>query len=254
MHPDFFDNRSKIIKDDLIAHVQAGDKMSVAASVFSMYAYRELREQLNNLDEFRFIYTSLAFLNERGKKEQREFYIPRLDRERGVGGTEALCAVAAIKEAACGIPAADGIDEISVLRVDLKTDAVPERALAAIAQAVPRKLLMVCCHEGRAHLAAMRHGLQVGVQWVPEDQLHITLSGASLAEVWEGLCAQVLFDDASVEDVDARLAKEKRIQELEAQAAQLKRKYAKEVQPSKRNAAFKAYKQAKAELSLLKGE
>ena len=88
MTPDFFDNRSKILKDDLVAHVQAGDKMSVAASVFSMYAYRELREQLNNLDEFRFIYTSPAFLSERGKKEQREFYIPRLDRERGVGGTD----------------------------------------------------------------------------------------------------------------------------------------------------------------------
>ena len=41
MTPDFFDNRSKILKDDLVAHVQAGDKMSVAASVFSMYAYRE---------------------------------------------------------------------------------------------------------------------------------------------------------------------------------------------------------------------
>lgn len=44
MIPDFFDNRSKILKDDLVAHVKAGDKMSVAASVFSMYAYRELRE------------------------------------------------------------------------------------------------------------------------------------------------------------------------------------------------------------------
>lgn len=171
-----------------------------------------------------------------------------------VSGIESLCVVAAIKEATCGIPAADGIDEISVLRVDLKTGEVPERALASITQAVPRKLLMACCHEGSARLAAMRHGLRVGAQWVPEDKLHVTLSGASLAEVWEGLCAQVLFDDASVEDVDARLAKEKRIQELEAQAAQLKRKYAKEVQPSKRNAAFKAYKQAKAELSALKGE
>ena len=68
------------------------------------------------------------------------------------------------------------------------------------------------------------------------------------------LACRGVGDDASVEDVDARLAKEKRIQELEAQAAQLKRKYAKEVQPSKRNAAFKAYKQAKAELSLPKGE
>ena len=48
--------------------------------------------------------------------------------------------------------------------------------------------------------------------------------------------------------------KEKRISELEAQAAKLERKYAKEVQPAKRNVAFKAYKQAKAELSALKGE
>ena len=171
-----------------------------------------------------------------------------------IHGIEGLCVVAAIKESTCGIPAADGIEEVSVLRVELKSGEVPERALAAITQAVPRKLLMVCCYEGRARLAAMRHGLQVGAQWAPEDQLHIALSGSSLAEMWEGLCAQVLFDDASVEDVDARLATEKRIQELEAQTAQLKRRYAKEVQPSKRNAAYKAYKQAKAELSLLKGE
>lgn len=171
-----------------------------------------------------------------------------------VSGIESLRVVAAIKEATCGIPAADGIEEVSVLRVDLKTAEVPERALAAIAGAVPRKLLMVCCHEGNARLAAMRHGLQVGAQWVPEVQLHIALSGTSLAEVWEGLCAQVLFDDVSVCDVDARMAQEKRITELEAQVAQLKRKYAKEVQPSKRNAAYKAYKQAKAELFALKGE
>lgn len=171
-----------------------------------------------------------------------------------VHGVESLCVVAAIKESACGIPAADGIDEISVLRVDLKTGEVPERALAAIAGAVPRKLLMVCCHEGLAQLAVVRHGLQAGVRRVAEEDLIITLAGANLAAVWEGLCAQVLFDDVSVDDVDARMAREKRIAELEAQVVQLKRKYAKEVQPSKRNAAYKAYKQAKAELSLLKGE
>lgn len=53
-----------------------------------MYAYRELREQLESVDEFRFIFTSPAFLKERHAKEQREFYIPRLDRERSVGGTD----------------------------------------------------------------------------------------------------------------------------------------------------------------------
>ena len=103
-------------------------------------------------------------------------------------------------------------------------------------------------------MAAVRRGLHVGARWVSEDELNIELAGASLAEVWDGLCAQVLFDDAGVPDVDARMAREKRISELEAEAVKLERKYAKEVQPAKRNAAFKAYKQAKAELSALKGE
>lgn len=171
-----------------------------------------------------------------------------------VHGIEGLCVVAAIKESACGIPAADGIEEISVLRVELKSGEVPERALAAIAAAVPRKLLLVCCHNGMAQLAVMRGHLRVGVRRIAEDELNIALSGANLAEAWEGLCAQALFGDASVADVDARLAQEKRITELETEVASLKRKYAREVQSSKRNAAFKAYKQAKAELSTLKGE
>ena len=65
MQPDFFDNRAKILKDDLVANIHEGDRLSVAASVFSMYAYRELREQLEGLESFRFIYTSPAFLSER---------------------------------------------------------------------------------------------------------------------------------------------------------------------------------------------
>lgn len=175
-------------------------------------------------------------------------------KDQFVHGIEGMRVVAAVKEATCGIPAAEGIEEISVLRVDLKSREVPERALDAIACAVPRKLLMACCFEGATRLAAVRRGLHVSARWVPEDELNIALAGASLAEVWEGVCAQVLFDDASVADVDARMAREKRISELEARAAKLERNYAKEVQPAKRNAAFKAYKQAKAELSALKGE
>lgn len=171
-----------------------------------------------------------------------------------VHGIDALCVVGAVKEATCGIPAAEGVEEISVLRADLKSREVPKQALDAIAAAVPRKLLMVCCHEGMAQLAVVRKGLRVGVRRIAEDELNLELRGANLAEVWDGLCAQVLFDDAGIPDVDACMRKEKRIAELEAEAVKLERKYAKEVQPAKRNAAFKAYKQAKAELSALKGE
>jgi len=83
-----FDNKARIVRDDLVALLGEGDRVSVAASVFSMYAYRALSEQLEALEEFRFIFTSDAFTADRPKKEKREFYIPRLSREQGLFGTQ----------------------------------------------------------------------------------------------------------------------------------------------------------------------
>ncbi len=88
MQTDFFDNRTRILKDELVNTVQVGDRVCVAAAVFSMYAYQELKEQLEGLDEFRFIYTSQAFTQQRPAREKREFYIPRLSREQGLCGTD----------------------------------------------------------------------------------------------------------------------------------------------------------------------
>lgn len=88
MQPDFFDNKAKIVKDDLVRTIESGDKVAIAASVFSMYAYRELKERLSEVDELRFIFTSQAFTKQPTPKEKREFYIPRLSREKGLFGTE----------------------------------------------------------------------------------------------------------------------------------------------------------------------
>jgi SNF2 family DNA or RNA helicase len=75
------------VKDDLIVTIQKGDKVSIAAACFSMYAYQTLRKQFDSVDELRFIFTSPAFVQEKVTKEKREFYIPRLDRERALYGT-----------------------------------------------------------------------------------------------------------------------------------------------------------------------
>lgn len=88
MQPDFFDNRARIVKDGLVANIAAGDRVAIAASVFSMYAYQELAEQLEGIDELRFIFTSQAFTKLRPAREKREFYIPRLSREQGLCGTD----------------------------------------------------------------------------------------------------------------------------------------------------------------------
>ncbi len=88
MEPKFFDNRLNIVKDDLVKTIREGDSVSIAAASFSMYAYQELQEQLDSIDEFRFIFTSQTFTKKRAPKEKREFYIPRLSRERNLFGTD----------------------------------------------------------------------------------------------------------------------------------------------------------------------
>ena len=83
-----FDNISEIVRDDMTTTIAKGSKVSVAAACFSMYAYKELKKQLEGVGEFRFIFTSPTFTTEKASKEKREFYIPRLIRESSLYGTE----------------------------------------------------------------------------------------------------------------------------------------------------------------------
>lgn len=83
-----FDNVTEIVRDDMASTIGKGSKVSIAAACFSMYAYKELRKQLEQVDECRFIFTSPTFVTEKSEKQKREFYIPRLNRESSLYGTE----------------------------------------------------------------------------------------------------------------------------------------------------------------------
>ncbi len=84
----FFDNINDIACEDMKANITKDGCVSIAATFFSMYAYNVLREQLEDVKEFRFIYTSPAFTTDPGDKQKREFYIPKFDRENSLYGTE----------------------------------------------------------------------------------------------------------------------------------------------------------------------
>ena len=81
-------NITDTLGDDLSVEIKDGSKLSIAAACFSIYAFQELKKQLTDIDELRFIFTSPTFIKEKAKKEKREFYIPRLNRERSLYGTE----------------------------------------------------------------------------------------------------------------------------------------------------------------------
>ncbi|MDU5651297.1 MAG: ATP-dependent helicase, partial [Clostridium perfringens] len=82
------DNIEKTVKGDLKKTIKQDSKISVAAACFSIYAYQELKSELSKVDEVNFIFTSPTFIKENVSKEQKEFYIPRLSREKSLYGTE----------------------------------------------------------------------------------------------------------------------------------------------------------------------
>ena len=67
------DNIHRVLKEDLEETILSGSKVSIAASCFSIYAFDELKAQLKDIDELRFIFTSPTFVTEKANKQKREF-------------------------------------------------------------------------------------------------------------------------------------------------------------------------------------
>ena len=85
---ELIDNINKTLKEDLQVEMTKGSKVQVAAACFSIYAFQELKRQLQSIEKLQFIFTSPTFVAEKAQKEKREFYIPRRDRERSLFGSE----------------------------------------------------------------------------------------------------------------------------------------------------------------------
>lgn len=83
-----FNNITNRVIDDLRASITPHSKLSIAAASFSIYAYEALKEELEQVDELRFVFTSPTFNTDKAKKEKREFFIPKLGRERTLFGSD----------------------------------------------------------------------------------------------------------------------------------------------------------------------
>ena len=52
---ELINNTTKTLRDDLSVEMKKGSKLSIAAACFSIYAFQELKKQLSDIDELRFI-------------------------------------------------------------------------------------------------------------------------------------------------------------------------------------------------------
>ena len=86
----FIDNVNIKLFDELKDDIGDNSTLSILADQFSLYAYQALKEELDSCKDFRFIFTDETFVKNKEfqKKEKKEFYIPKLNREKSIYGTE----------------------------------------------------------------------------------------------------------------------------------------------------------------------
>lgn len=86
------DNISSLLGDDLKESITRGAKLKIAASCFSIYAYEALKSELSKVDSLEFIFTAPTFVpnevTDKLRKERREFFIPKSNREHSLYGSE----------------------------------------------------------------------------------------------------------------------------------------------------------------------
>ena len=92
LNMEMIDNINRLLGDDLKATITPGARLKIAASCFSIYAFEALKKELSGVESLQFIFTAPTFVpnevTDRLKKERREFFIPKSQRESGLYGTE----------------------------------------------------------------------------------------------------------------------------------------------------------------------
>lgn len=86
------DNINALLGDDLKTSITPKSKVKIAASCFSIYAYEALKSELSKIDNLEFIFTAPTFVanevTDKVRKERREFFIPKSNRENSLYGSE----------------------------------------------------------------------------------------------------------------------------------------------------------------------
>ncbi len=89
---EMIDNINRLLGDDLKNTIKPGAHLKIAASCFSIYAFEALKAELSTAANLQFVFTAPTFVpdevTDRFKKEHREFFIPKLQRESDLYGTE----------------------------------------------------------------------------------------------------------------------------------------------------------------------
>lgn len=76
--PKLINNINERVVDDLKNRLSAKSKVSIAAASFSIYAFEALKNELEEIEDLRFIFTSPTFVKINRKKRKGSFIFQNL--------------------------------------------------------------------------------------------------------------------------------------------------------------------------------
>lgn len=85
---EFLDNvGTNRLGDALASSIDEGARLSIISAYFTVFAYKELKDELSKVDSVRFLFSEPTFVKAmEDAKDPKQFEVERRDRERGVGG------------------------------------------------------------------------------------------------------------------------------------------------------------------------
>ncbi|WEV63695.1 DUF4391 domain-containing protein [Bifidobacterium sp. ESL0732] len=210
-------------------------------------------------------------------------------KQRFVGDVESITMLALLRPNTLGMAAGTKTREILVMGIEQNCKDAPVEVMEHIAKLrSASKILFVCVRDAsltgaddKAHaqnadnetqtdnadlecafavqrILPVRAGHQGEAQtqtyvgkWQKPEKAHLEVAGTTFDEVWQSLCAQVIFGDTDGSNLDARLAKQAAIAELTAQITKLEGDHARAKDGSKRNEIYVKLHKAKKQLEEL---
>jgi hypothetical protein len=163
-----------------------------------------------------------------------KFKLNAADRAKFDEDIRRLVITGEISPVTTNIPVGEKVASFYVIQVNLRTPDYDLKNIVLLARLIEQKMLYVLECEGKARLAVYRTKL-LQSEWVPLEELTITLSGLNLDAVWENIIIQiggVEMEQGNTLDEQLRIDEERA--KLKRKIEQLERKARIEKQPRRK--------------------
>ena len=136
------------------------------------------------------------------------------------------------------IAAGEAVTEIEVFEVRLNDPQLDESVLKQIDKEIPYHILFILTCDGKAqawigYKEAAASGRYYHTEWMPEDELHLSIDGLNMDAVYESLVRQIAGDKLqtdSGESLKESVERDEKKKQLEKQIAALESKMRREKQ------------------------